>query len=218
MSLIKKLNRNAFNEKVLHRYLFERYYFSNKFLRNRLLPERYHKEDINLVVPEKNSAGGSYRADLSIYFKNREAGLPVEVKWSTKDFNKPNQIEYLKDKNGFLIAFDKLKTNTFKGIDYINIDPQDFSKWIATNISKLSREMLIYQGKIKDHSFSNQFWVVFLRGTAHSNFRNMLKKAGNNTFWAFKQNAHALKNIFDIQQGDNCLFILGYTTEGMGGI
>ena len=44
----------------------------------------------------------------------------------------------------------------------------------------------------------------------------MLRESPNNPFWAFKQNSHALKNIFDIQKGDFCLFILGFASEGMG--
>ena len=35
-------------------------------------------------------------------------------------------------------------------------------------------------------------------------------------FWAYKQNSKALRNIFDIQKGDYCLFIKGFANEGMG--
>ena len=213
---MKKINRNAFNEKLIHRYLFERYYFSDLRKRNRLLPERFSSSEINLVVPEENKATHGYRADLSIYFKNNRNAIPVEIKWSIKDFNKENQINYLKNNNGFIVAFDSIDKDKFKGVDYIQIDYNDFKEWIANSISKLTRETLIYQANITEAAEGNQFWVVFLRGSAHLNFYRMLKDSPKNTFWAFKQNRHALKNIFDMQKGDMCLFILGSADEGMG--
>ncbi len=58
IDIFKKINRNAFNEKLIHRYLFERYYFGDLQQRKKLLPERLHKYKINLIVPEgsKNEA------------------------------------------------------------------------------------------------------------------------------------------------------------------
>ena len=75
---IKKLNRNAFNEKIIHRYLFERLYFGDKKVINRF-PKRFHKLKINLITPEESR--GDYRADLIIYFQGKKEGTPVEVKW-----------------------------------------------------------------------------------------------------------------------------------------
>ena len=77
----KKINRNAFNEKLLHRYALERYYFADRKTRNLLLPKKYHKLEINLVAPEETSK--NYRADLSIFVKEKRKAVPVEVKWLT---------------------------------------------------------------------------------------------------------------------------------------
>jgi hypothetical protein len=210
---MKKLNRNAFNEKLIHRYLFEKYYFSSKSTRNLLLPQRLHKYSINLVVPESNREEG-YRADLYIYFKELKEGIPVEVKWSSHGLTKKNQREYLEKNSGFYVAIDK--KNNLDSIDYIQIDAEDFQNWITKNISKLSRESINYQSKSKTSLSQNQFWLVFLRGSAHANFKKMIKQFPTKTFWAYTQNNHSLKNIFDIQKGDRCLFILGTANEGMG--
>ena len=68
IDIFKKINRNAFNEKLIHRYLFERYYFGTSQQRKRLLPERLQKYQINLIVPEGSKIDAGYRVDLEIFF------------------------------------------------------------------------------------------------------------------------------------------------------
>jgi hypothetical protein len=216
MTQSKKINRNAFNEKLIHRYLFEKYYFSQKKERNFLLPKKYHSKEINLIVPEDNKNESKYRADLTIYFKNYHEGVPVEVKWHIKNFTKENQFSYIKKHNGFCISFEDIDSDKYKGLDYIKINHNDFQNWVCLNISKLTRESLIYQANIEEISASNQHWLVFLRGTSHTNFKKMLNDFPKNSFWAYTNNYKSLKNIFDIQQGDLCLFLLGNAKEGMG--
>ena len=43
----------------------------------------------------------------------------------------------------------------------------------------------------------------------------MIKNYSSKAFWAFKQDRKALKNIFDLQKDDLCLFIKGIASEGM---
>lgn len=210
----KKLNRNPFNEKLIHRYLFERFYFGDKKIIKSLLPEKYHNLKINLIAPEESK--GDYRADLVIYFKDIANGIPVEVKWNTSSQIGKNQVEYLAQNNGIIISFEDIRSDRYKGVDYIYIDHKDFTTWIAQNISKLTRESLLYQANVKEASNGNQAWVVYLRGTAHDNWDKMIKLFPDKPFWAYKQNSKALKNIFDIQKGDLCLFIKGYAKEGIG--
>jgi hypothetical protein len=210
---MKKINRNAFNEKLIHRYLFERYYFATKKLRNSLLPEKYHKDEINLIAPEDTATGGGYRADLTLFFKGKKEGVPVEVKWNGKGLTKDNQIEYLEKHDGFVISFGDV--NAKSPVQHIVIDSDDFLDWTQSNITKLTKESLLNQANV-DHVGSGQAWVVFLRGTSHGNFAKMLQDSKKSPFWAYKQNSHALKNILNIQKGDRVLFILGYAKEGMG--
>ncbi|XKT74897.1 MAG: hypothetical protein ACJKSS_01910 [Patescibacteria group bacterium UBA2103] len=211
---MKKINRNAFNEKLIHRYLFERYYFGTKKVRDGLLPEKFHGKKINLIAPEETHKESGYRADLTIYFKDYDRGIPVEVKWSAKDLTKNNQLSYLQENEGFLVSFGEKENDGL--VPHVTINEDDFTSWMQENVSKLARESLIYQAKSKDLSSSSQYWIVFLRGTSHKNFERMLTASPNSPFWAYTQNEKALRNILDIQQGDYCLFILGYAKEGMG--
>jgi len=221
MDIFKKINRNAFNEKLIHRYLFERYYFGTPKQRRDLLPERFHKDQINLIVPEDSKKEEKYRADLTIYFKNRSVGIPVEVKWASGGFTKSNQIDYVKRNDGFLVILGDTQDKQVHGIDIVSIKHDDFSDWISENISRLSRESLIYQAESKKLSDKNQYWVVFLRGgvngAALSNFRRMLGSKSRRPFWAFKQDRKALSHVLDMQRGDKIFFIFSSVENGAMG-
>ncbi|MFA5386279.1 MAG: hypothetical protein WC297_01205 [Candidatus Paceibacterota bacterium] len=215
INIFKKINRNAFNEKLIHRYLFERYYFGTSLQRKKLLPERLRKSPINLIVPEDSKSEAKYRADLTIYFRNQTCGIPVEVKWFLEGFTKRNQIDYLKQNNGFIVILGDTTETKMEGIDVISINHDDFSSWIAENISRLSRESLIYQAGSKKFSDKTQHWLVFLKGgqkgPAIKHFDNMLKSKPAYPFWAFRQHAKALPNILEMQRGDKLIFIFAKT-------
>lgn len=219
MNIFKKINRNAFNEKLIHRYLFERYYFGNSLQRRKLLPERLHKFKINLIVPEGSKVEAQYRADLEIFFKNKDGGIPVEVKWRLDDFRKDNQKNYIKQNSGFVVVLGETDQKIFDGIDVIVIDHEDFADWVTENISRLSRESLIYQAESKKLSEKSQYWLVFLKGgmggPAVKNFDRMLKSKPPMTFWAFRQHSKALPYILDMQKGDKIVFIFGKAGKGM---
>lgn len=211
---IKKINRNAFSEKIIHRYLFERYYFSDNRQREALLPQEYKGQVINLIVPENSSK--EYRADLELYFKKQKIGVPVEVKWTASDFNKSNQRKYIEEKNGFLVTF-KNSIKNFPEKSVVIIDKTDFSNWVSENISKLTRDALISQ--IDSLSGINkQYWLVFLRGgkdgSAHKNFMKMLDLSTNKPFWAFRQNRKALHHILNMQKGDKIIFMFSSVKDG----
>ena len=202
---MKRIQRNAFSEKLIHRYLFERLYFGENKIRRSLLEDKYRHLTINLIVPEKNTKN-NYIADLTIYFKELEEGVPVEVKWNSQSSFRKNQEQYLKKNNGFIIAFNDLKNPHVKTV---TIDPDDFQKWISNNISKLTEESLIYHAGINKLSF-NQSWLIFLRGDSYKNWNKMLTKYQSKPFWAFSNKYRsALKNLFDIRKGDKCIFIIG---------
>ena len=103
---MKRIQRNAFSEKLIHRYLFERLYFGENKIRRSLLEDKYRHLTINLIVPEKTQK--QLYSNLTIYFKELEEGVPVEVKWNFQPSFKKNQEQYLKN-NGFIIAFNDLK-------------------------------------------------------------------------------------------------------------
>jgi hypothetical protein len=217
-NIFKKINRNAFNEKLIHRYLFERYYFGDAKQRKKLLPERLRKERINLIVPEGSKKEARYRVDLEIFFTSQEKGVPIEVKWHLVDFKKDNQKKYIQQENGFVVVLGETDQKTFEGVDVVTIDHDDFADWIAENISRLSRESLIYQADSKNLKSKSQYWLVFLKGgafgTAVQNFERMLASKPSKPFWAFRQHAKALPYILDIQKGDKIIFIFA-SSKGM---
>ena len=102
---MKKINRNAFNEKLIHRYLSETYYLDKKERIN-LVPKRLQSKmsGLNLVVPEDVKSFDDYRADFSLYFKGDSNFYPVEVKWKSSDLKKSNQLQALANNNGFLVS------------------------------------------------------------------------------------------------------------------
>lgn len=218
IDIFKKINRNAFNEKLIHRYLFEQYYFGDSQQRKKLLPERLRRNQINLIVPEGSKNDARYRADLEIFFKNKQKGIPVEVKWHLSDFKKDNQKNYIKQENGFVVVLGETNDKTYDGIDVVTIDHDDFADWIAENISRLSRESLIYQAESKKLSDKGQYWVVFIKGATNGpaikNFDRMLKSKPKNTFWAFRQHPKSLPYILDMQKGDKIFFIFSSTHGG----
>ena len=211
LNIFKKINRNAFNEKLIHRYLFEQYYFGTASDRNKLLPDRLHGSKVNLIVPEGSKTEARYRADLEIFFKGKKRGVPVEVKWHLNDFKKDNQKNYIRKENGFVVVLGDTDQKSYEGIDVVTIDHDDFANWIAENISRLSRESLIYQAGSKNLSSKSQYWVVFLKGgpkgPAVKNFDRMLESDPAKPFWAFRQHPKALEHILDMQKGDKLIFI-----------
>lgn len=222
-NIFKKINRNAFNEKLIHRYLFERYYFGNTQQRRKLLPARLQKSKINLIVPEASQGGGIYRADLVLYFRNREEGVPIEVKWLERGFNKKNQIDYLKERNGFVVILGDTDRQRIQGVDVVTIDHVDFSDWIAENITRLSRESLIYQAESQRLADRIQYWTVFIKGgdngSGIKNFRRMLVNVDDvhtSPFWAFKQDPKALPHILNMQKNDRLVFL--FTSSPGGGM
>ncbi|MGC9602977.1 MAG: hypothetical protein ABSF47_00715 [Minisyncoccia bacterium] len=219
IDIFKKINRNAFNEKLIHRYLFERYYFGSSQQRKGLLPDKFHRSKVNLIVPEGSKVEAKYRADLEIFFRGREKGVPVEVKWHLNDFKKDNQKNYIKEHNGFVVVLGETEEKTHEGIDVVQINHEDFADWVSENISRLSRESLIYQAGSSKLSDRTQYWVAFLlggnNGSAVKHFRKMLTtRAKNYPFWAFKQDRKALQHIFDMQRGDKILFIFAKAPGG----
>lgn len=205
---MRKLNRNAFNEKLIHRYLIERYYFGDSKTRAALLLEEYRKSKINLIVPEEVRHGAGYRADLTLYFKNHDEGVPVEVKWNVTQANQQNQLTYLAKNGGFVVALSDGRRP--ENIPTIIINQDDFKKWTAENISKLTSDSIAAHANRNEIS-DPQHWLVFLRGDALKNFKKMLDSQPETPFWAFKQHGLALRHILDIRRGDKCIFMLAVT-------
>ena len=201
----KRLNRNPFNEKLIHRFYLEAlYFFSTGVSKNKLIPTHIHPKitarNLALVVPEDARAQG-YRPDFTLYFKDYTDEVPVEVKWKASEFNKSNQTEFIAEHNGFLVVLDK---DTDLDVPIVQIDPKEFQDWMAKRIFTLSRDSLSSKDILNQGSNK---WIVGLRGPdALKNFTRM-QNATTQHFWAFKNNSYVTNQIFNLQKNDDMIFL-----------
>ena len=207
---MKKLNRNAFNEKLIHRYYFETLYLDKKERINLVPPSlKKRMKDLNLIVPEDVKSFKNYRADFSLYFKNDPKFYPVEVKWKTSDLKKNNQIDALRKNRGFLVAFDQPQENDI--IDCATINKDHFQDWLIKRAELLVEESISDKVETK---YGSGKWIVVCRGAAFDNFDKMeqlvKRKFGNKTpkrFWAHKNSRFVMKNMLNLRIGDELLFM-----------
>ncbi len=206
----KTFNRNSFNEKLIHRYILESLYFYGG-LKNRknLIPSSLNPSDFKYAVPETVTRS-NYRADFVLYFKN-SITIPLEIKWVASEILKKNnehQKQYLIDNNGYLIVFNNDIKSANIPFDILEIDIENFQKWLATNIYKLSTESLV-ENKVLNTD--KDFWLIPLRGmknknSAYKNYKEMINSF-NDYFWAFKNNPYATQNLFNLKINDEILFL-----------
>jgi hypothetical protein len=211
---VKKINRNAFNEKLIHRYLFETYYLDKKERIN-LVPKRLQSKmsGLNLVVPEDVKSFDDYRADFSLYFKGDSNFYPVEVKWKSSDLKKSNQLQALANNNGFLVSFDKPNIDH---IDHATINKDHFQNWLIKRVELLYEESLSDKVEIKQGSGK---WIVILRSKhALNNFSKMEGMMGKTSkrFWAFKNSMFVMRNLLNVKKGDEMIFLFIKTTHPEG--
>lgn len=204
----KTLNRNPFNEKLIHRFYLEAlYFFYSGIKRNNLIPSglgpKIKASNLKLVVPEdsRNTNESGYRQDFSLYFKDYEKLIPVEIKWTSSDFKDKHQIDYIKNNNGFLVV---LKKDIEVDVPCVEIKYEDFQEWMAQRIFTLTSDSLASKG-ISDES-SNK-WLVALRTQQPlENFKRMMK-ATKPHFWAFKNSSYVTNQIFDLHKNDKMIFL-----------
>ncbi len=207
----KKINRNPFNEKLIHRYYFESLYLENLTYKQKLVPSNLKSKisKLNLIIPEDTVLFSGYRSDFTIYFKGDNDGIPVEIKWSSKEFKKSNQINALKNKNGFLVSFDEPINNE---IPHVKLDINEFRKWLIKRIDTLWDDSVSEKIKTKV-GIGN--WVVVLRGEGSlKNFHKMIDHCNQKripNFWAFKNGKKVMQNLLDLSIEDEIIFIFAKT-------
>jgi hypothetical protein len=212
----KKINRNPFNEKLIHRYYFETLYLGDTNIKKKLVPDDLKQKisKLNLIVPEDTLLYSGYRSDFTIYLKEDDVGIPVEIKWTSKEFNKINQINALKNKKGFLVSFDD-PINV--SIPHVKIDLNDFKRWLIKRIDSLWDDSVSEKIKSKEGEKS---WIVILRGSgALDNFHKMIHYCKSNklsNFWAFKNERYVIRNILDLSINDEMIFIFAKTRGNEG--
>lgn len=211
----KSLNRNPFNEKLIHRFFLESLYFYEGVKTKNLIPDNIHPEikpsNLVLVVPEDARKDG-YRPDFTLFFKNYDKEVPVEIKWKSSDFIKDNQTKFIKKNNGFLVV---LKEDAKIDVPTIVISHKDFQDWMARRIFTLSRDSLASKDILEQSSGK---WIVALRGDSSlKNFKRMME-ATSQHFWAFKNSKYVTKQIFNLQKNDEMLFLFFKSSEDAMGM
>ena len=207
----KTLNRNPFNEKLLHRFYLEAlYFYSDDFQKKKLIPDGLGDEiktsNLILVVPEDSSRTNQtgYRQDFSLYFKGYKPAIPVEIKWKSSDFKAEHQVGYIKNNNGFLVVLHK---DVEVEVPCVEIEPEYFQEWMAQRIFTLTGDSLASKGISAESSTQ---WLVALRGDQPKgpldNFKRM-RDATKQYFWAFANNAYGKEQIFDLKKGDKMVFL-----------
>ena len=203
----KTLNRNPFNEKLIHRFYLEAlYFFYTGIKRNNLIPTGLGPEikvsNLKLVVPEdsRNTNESGYRQDFSLYFKDYKKEIPVEIKWTSSDFKDKHQVEYIKNNNGFLVVLYK---DSEVEVPCIVIKPEDFQEWMAKRIFTLTGDSLASKGILGE---SSNKWLVALTRKPLENFEKMMEVT-NQYFWSFKNELYVTNQIFNLQKNDKMIFL-----------
>ena len=211
---MKTINLNAFNEKLIHRYLIEVFYGiypANNNIRKSLLPDWTKNKKLNMIVPESDR--GSVRPDLELVFSDSSI-LPIEVKWKSSDLNKPNQIEYLQSNRGHLISLNNDK-DVSPGISSGVIEFEHFQKWLAENSLTLLGDSVSIKSNLAD---GVQYWLCSPKSAAMGNYEAMrVERDGSfkNHFWAFENFPQNIANHLRIRKGDKLIFLL-HDSLGLG--
>jgi hypothetical protein len=208
----KRVNRNPFNEKLIHRYLLEVFYGihgSDRAAINQLLPPSLHHSSINLVVPEAHLPKKGYRPDLTLYFRGHKKAIPVEVKWTSAG-TPGHQLKYLQQNEGVLVSMDAPEGKS-PHVHRAQIEWAHFQEWFARSSLRLLRDA--FQPDRVDGSE----WIVVLRGEPpRINFARMLASVGlRSSFWAFKNNPTSIRSVMELAKGDRILFLFA-STVGAG--
>ncbi|HZH77511.1 MAG TPA: hypothetical protein VEY88_15915 [Archangium sp.] len=210
MATHKRINRNPFNEKLIHRYLLELFYGIPRPDRDairRLLPEEFHHSSINVVVPEAHLPKQGYRPDLTLFFRRKQEGVPLEVKWAAASLPE-HQRKYLSTRCGILVSLDRLDQlkQSNLGVHCAQIDWEHFRDWFARSSLRLLRDAF-------PTTTSPNTWIVVLRGDhARENFDRMLEKGSRGAFWAFKNNPTSIRYVLELAKNDNILFLFVSTS------
>ena len=216
MSSTKTLNRNPFNEKLIHRYLLELFYGipePQPGVLKKLLPKHLRRRKLNLVVPESKARGSQYRPDLTLYFRDLNESVPVEVKWRAELLKKDHQYDYLRKNGGILVALNT--RDDLPDVYSTAIDRDHFKAWFIRNARRLWRDA---EAQHLPERREPAHWLVAFRGAdPKNNFEKMQATvtAGHakRPFWAFKNTGLAIRNHLEVARGDDILFLFVSTAE-----
>jgi len=198
---VKTINRKAFQERIIHRYLLEGFYLRSPKVLS-LLPHNLRKMQINAVIPESSEI--RTRPDMKLYFKNRSKPHSIEVKWSTDTNKNERQLKHLEKTNGSLFFLKGEPISNLENVNQQRLDSEDIQKWIRESSARLWLDTLSEYGEPE----SKKSWLLVMRGTYDYHWNKMKKVSpGKRSFWAFQNAKSTFDSIFKIGKGDN-LYIM----------
>lgn len=221
----KKLNRKAFDERLIHRYLLETLYGVSGTRRGEkickeMFKGKFSPSDVNIVMHEVSRPG--YRVDLEIYHNGSNKPVPLEIKWSDeKDKLKQNQLTYLDKNNGYMVSFipkenlklaveERFPNSSYSNINYSELNIEDFREWMRHRHQALIDDQLRFVGA---SGVKRKNWLISLRAKpgrnrALQNMKNMLNETNKQKrFWALKNNSVSIKNALSMHEGDRVIFL-----------
>ena len=128
---------------------------------------------------------------------------PCEIKWTTSGFSDPDQINKVRNLNGFLLVFHKDRSDC--PIPQVEIKRDDFEEWFQKNSKKLASETT---KKFSSIRVSKEPVVYFnYLSTSKSGKKNWETAFDNNT-WGVNEKDFAQSNklITNIKKGDIVVF------------
>ncbi len=209
MSSFREINKNAFTEKILHRYFMESLYFGSLAVRNMMLPNDRrvicHLRHLNLILPELAKDTKGYRPDFTLFFRDKKKGIPVEIKWKSSEFTKKSQVDYIKKNSGYLFCLND--DSPEKTIPKVVIEPVHFRNWLSDRIDSLCKDALLEKELAPRDISESQVWLVPLRGTAFSNWKKMESLRSKDRFWAFSNSSFSVRHLLNAHRGDKIIFL-----------
>ena len=112
------------HEEVLQRYIKEN-------------PQKWKIDGKKVLAVEYNISFDGY-PDLFFTVEGESSRIPVEVEWTSADFNHP--IDVLKDNKGWVFVCYKNKEDSEIGVPQFEISHKDFTRWVTSNAEKLVSE------------------------------------------------------------------------------
>jgi len=136
---------------------------------------------------------------------------PCEIKWSTSDFKDPEQINKVKELNGFLLVFDRDRDDC--PIQQLEIDKKDFEKWFVTNSKRLADDTIKKFKKDNKKRIEPRVYLNYL-STSKSGAKN-LKLALDNSTWGSNENDfnRSNKEIKNVKKGDIIIFFYAWKKD-----
>lgn len=153
----------------------------------------------------------SITPDIAKNYFEDNSQMPCEIKWQTSDFKDPEQINAVKNQNGFLLVFDKDRDDC--PIPQIEINKNDFEKWFINNSKKLAKDTI---NKYSIRELNRKEPRVFLNylSTSRSGQKNWDIAQKHNT-WGVNENDlnRSSKEILNVKKGDIILFFYAWTKD-----